>query len=153
MKESRGLFQLSQAFALGRRDAYIHFPVWCDDLEHRMMSDWIHQTADDTLSWLDVREAAYQGWQERQERLIEERGPVESVGLDPALEDLRARARAFGASDRYQRFPRWSDDLEYKLEADWKRLLGGVPFYEVRAAIREGWETRRARPVSTAQPG
>jgi hypothetical protein len=131
----------AHAFSLGGRDAYIHFPSWCDDLERRMMTDWIRETHDDGVSWLDVREAAYQGWEERQAMLA----------TDPhaATDSLLERARDFGASHVYQRFACWSDDLEYKLQSDWRTLFGGVSWDAVRDAVKQGWQQVRqnAAPI------
>jgi hypothetical protein len=136
---------LARAFELGGRDAYIHFPRWCDDLERRMLADWIEESYYDGVGWLEVREAAFQGWQERQESLhlaahVEE--------PEPERDSLLVRAQLFGAADRYQRFPFWCDDLEYKLRADWRQLYGGVHWLDVREAVKAGWEERRASQVA-----
>jgi hypothetical protein len=136
------LQQLERAFDLGRRDAYIHFPRWCDDLERRMLTDWIDETGGDGVDWLEVREAAVQGWQERQESRTVEVADDESDD-STERESLLLRAQLFGAADRYQRFPVWSDDLEYKLRADWRNQFGGVSWLDVREAVRLGWEGRR----------
>jgi hypothetical protein len=139
----KNLEQLALAFDLGRRDAYIHFPRWSDDLERRMLTDWIEETAaDDGVSWLEVREAAFQGWQERQESVVT--APIEIVDEpDPDRDSLLMHARLFGAEERYQRFPVWSDDLEYKLRTDWRGRFGGVNWLDVREAVKAGWEERR----------
>jgi hypothetical protein len=133
------LDQLERAFDLGGRDAYIHFPRWCDDLERRMLTDWIEETAGDGVAWLEVREAAIQGWQERQES----RTHAVERGDEDEADSLLLRAQLFGAEDRYQRFPFWSDDLEYKLRADWRSRYGGVSWLDVREAVKLGWESRR----------
>jgi hypothetical protein len=138
------LSDLARAFELGARDAYIHFPHWCDDLERRMLADWVVETAGDGVSWLEVREAAFQSWQERQESLNAARlAERKEVIADEESESLLIRARIFGAADRYQRFPVWSDDLEYKLRADWRSRFGGVSWFDVREAVKAGWESRR----------
>ena len=143
------LTELARAFDLGGRDAYIHFPRWCDDLERRMLSDWIEETAaDDGVSWLEVREAAIQGWQERHDNLVV---PPDGEHTDEEEPDsLLLRAQLFGADDRYQRFPVWSDDLEYKLRADWRSRFGGVSWIEVRETVRAAWYDRRESQSAAA---
>jgi hypothetical protein len=138
------LSDLARAFELGARDAYIHFPRWCDDLERRMIADWLVETAGDGVGWLEVRAAAFQSWQERQESLNAARvAEQEKEVASDERESLLIRARIFGAADRYQRFPVWSDDLEYKLRADWRSSFGGVSWFDVREAVKSGWEGRR----------
>src|SRR5258708_32023422 len=90
------LLQLARAFELGARDAYIHFPRWCDDLERRMMTDWVEQTEGDGVSWLEVREAAFQSWQERQEALAAARLAEAAPESDDGEPDsLLIRAQLF----------------------------------------------------------
>jgi hypothetical protein len=134
---------MAQAFDLGGRDGYILFRSWCDDLERRMMADWISETHEDSVAWLEVRDAAVQGWEQRQQAIADARiTNIEAVD-DGDHERLMFRARSFGGDSRYQRFPYWSDDLEYKLHSDWKKAFGGVSWFEVREAVKRGWEERR----------
>src|SRR5256885_13862094 len=145
------LEQLTRAFELGGRDAYIHFPRWCDDLERRMLADWVVETAGDGVAWLEVREAALQGWQERQDSLARAVDlDDDEIDLPDERESLLLRAQLFGAEDRYQRFPFWSDDLEYKLRADWRTRYGGVSWLDVREAVKLGWDSRRESPTRSA---
>jgi hypothetical protein len=139
--------RMARAFDLGGRDAYILFHGWCDDLERRMMADWIAETREDSVAWLEVRDAAAQGWQQRQQAIADAR--IDNIEApDEERELLHLRARAFGGDLRYQRFPYWSDDLEYKLQSDWKRAFGGVSWFEVREAVKRGWEERRGQAAA-----
>ena len=123
---------LADAFALGGRDAYLNFSSWCDDLEHRMMVDWMAESGGGTLQWLEVREAALQGWENRRARAAE------------PSEGLLRKARELGENHVYQRYPSWSEELEYRLQSDWRTLFGGIPWSEVREAVKEAWtRTRR----------
>jgi hypothetical protein len=138
------LEQQARAFELGGRDTYIHFPRWCDDLERRMLTDWVEETAGDGVAWLEVREAAVRGWQERHDSLAHAVEVDDGDSDEPVeRESLLLHAKLFGAADRYQRFPVWSDDLEYKLRADWRSRYGGVSWLDVREAVKAGWEDRR----------
>jgi len=98
-----------RAFDLGGRDAYIHFSHWCDDLERRMLADWIEETAGDGVAWLEVREAAIQGWQERQDSqacAVE----IDDDDSDFERDSLLLRAQLFGA-DLGLEFPLGSMEL------------------------------------------
>lgn len=134
---------MAQAFDLGGRDNYILFRSWNDDLERRMMADWIAETQEDSVAWLEVRDAAVQGWEQRQQAITDAR--IQNVEEEDTRDRdvLAIRARSFGADSRYQRFPFWSDDLEYKLQSDWKKSFGGVSWFEVRESVKRGWEERR----------
>ena len=134
----------ARAFDFGGRDAYILFPSWCDDLERHMMNDWRTETGEDSVAWLEVRDAAAQGWEQRQQAILDAR----VHNLPPEPDDDRSalliRAGRFAAQPRYLRFPRWSDDLEYKLQSDWRKEFGGVSWFDVREAVKQGWEEARA---------
>src|SRR5579862_377865 len=97
----------ASAFDFGGRDAYILFGGWCDDLERRMMSDWIAETGESSTAWLEVREAAAQGWEQRQQAILDARVHNLPAEPDEVREALLIRAGAFGARPRYLRFPRW----------------------------------------------
>jgi len=50
---------IERARDFGARDVYQRFPVWNDDLEHRIMADWALVFPE---SWLDVRDFVMEGW-------------------------------------------------------------------------------------------
>jgi hypothetical protein len=136
--------RMTEAFDLGGRDAYIHFGSWNDDLERRMMADWIAETKEESWHWLEIRDAAMQGWEQRQQAILDARiANIEEVDYSDQRERLVLRAHAFGADPRYQRFPIWSDDLEYKLKSDWNHTFGGVGWLDVREEVKSGWVERR----------
>jgi hypothetical protein len=52
---------LATARDFGASEAYRQFPIWSDDLEHRIMADW---AAVFETGWLEVRDAVKDGWDE-----------------------------------------------------------------------------------------
>ncbi len=53
---------LETARDFGAREAYRQFPMWSDDLEHRIKGDW--EKVFGVSNWLEVRDAVKQGWDE-----------------------------------------------------------------------------------------
>lgn len=55
---------LATARDFGAREAYRSFPIWGDDLEHKIKADW---EAIFGPNWLEVRDAVKEGWDEMHE--------------------------------------------------------------------------------------
>ena len=53
---------------------------------------------------------------------------------------LLETARDFGAREAYRWFPRWSDDLERRIMADYQAAFERNDWLEVRDAVKQGWD-------------
>jgi hypothetical protein len=58
--EREALLETARDF--GAREAYRRFPMWSDDLEHRIKADWEAVFGPD--GWLEVRHVVKEGWDE-----------------------------------------------------------------------------------------
>jgi hypothetical protein len=56
---------------------------------------------------------------------------------------LAETARDFGAREAYRNFPKWSDDLEHRIMADWEAVVG-QNWLEVREQVKQGWDAMHA---------
>jgi predicted trehalose synthase len=62
--------------------------------------------------------------------------------------DLAEQALAFGYRARaaFDRFQHWTDDLDRRLAAEWRRTEAGASqrWSKVRRAVKHGWDTAKA---------
>jgi hypothetical protein len=65
----------------------------------------------------------------------------EEVSSNP--ETSAETPREFGAREAYRTFPKWSDDLEHRIKADWEADCDGN-WLEVREQVKAGWDAMHA---------